>query len=584
VPAISARRAEQPIDYAHMPDQRPPSESPDQSPRPGPSARPPARPPRNEAGPDGSGPAGSPPVAGEHRSQLNLLARNSTVKLLGGLVNGLFGFALIVIVARSLHSGGSGAFFEGIALYSLAISLALLGADAGLVRMIPRLRAMGRTQDLRPMIKVALIPVAAIGAIIAAALFVTAPALARAISHHPGAAREVTTYIRVLVPFIPLGAVSTVALGGTRGFATLIPPMMVDNFGKPALRPVLMISVLAAGLGAVAIGLAWALPIVAGLVVGLLWLRVLLRRAEGNNADDRGPARSPRSLAGEFWRFSAPTALAGVSQRAILWLDTLLIGGLATTADAGVYTATTRYLLPGLALSQALNAAISPQISALVTKGSLHEAQTIYRTSTAWLVAISWPIYLVLAAWAPLVLRILGKDFAAGQGPMMILAGAVMFSLAAGPVSTVLLMSGHAMVNLVNVVAALVVNIALNLILIPRMGINGAAIAWATSIVLGNAAALVEVWAFERLLPFGKRFLVVAPVSALCFGGLGVLFRATLGMRVPVFLLYGVLASGLYIIFLWRARSFLRFAVLRNVLRKRSLRAAVHEARVPSPV
>jgi O-antigen/teichoic acid export membrane protein len=563
-----------------MAEQRPPTNDPaGNDPASGASGEPSHR--------DGSRP--DRPATGEasantHRFELNLLARNSTVKLLGGVVNGVFGFAVIFLAARFLHSGGAGAFFEGIALYSLAISLALLGADAALVRTIPRFRVMGRTQDVRPTIRVALIPVFVIGSIMAVVLFITAPSLARAISHHRNNVREVTLYIRVLVPFIPLGAVSTVALGGTRGFATLIPPMVVDNFGKPAIRPVLMVAALLAGLGAVAIGLSWALPIVAGLVVALLWLRALVRRAEAQDAHEPGPPRPTRVLAAEFWRFSAPTALAEVSQRAILWLDTLLIGGLASTADSGVYTATTRLLLPGLVLNQALSAAISPQISALVTKGAAREARSIYRTSTAWLLTTSWPIFLALAAWAPFILKILGKDFVRGQGPMVILAGAMMFSLSVGPVATILLMSGHAMANLFNIVAALIVNIVLNVILIPKLGINGAAIAWAASIAVNNATALIELWAFERLFPYGKRTLVVAAASALCFGGLGVLVRATLGTTLRTFGLYAIVASGLYAAFLWRARRFLRLDALRGVMHRKSIQAAVREARIPAPV
>ena len=49
----------------------------------------------------------------------------------------------------------------------------------------------------------------------------------------------------------------------------------------------------------------------------------------------------------------------------------------------------------------------------------------------------------------------------------------------AGPVDSVLLMAGHSWLSLRNSTVALVVNVGLNVLLIPLYGISGAAIAWA---------------------------------------------------------------------------------------------------------
>ena len=54
-----------------------------------------------------------------------------------------------------------------------------LGANTGLVRMVSRLRALGRTADLRGTLVVAAWPVALIGVALAAGSFVLAPTLAQ---------------------------------------------------------------------------------------------------------------------------------------------------------------------------------------------------------------------------------------------------------------------------------------------------------------------------------------------------------------------------------------------------------------------
>ena len=61
----------------------------------------------------------------------------------------------------------------------------------------------------------------------------------------------------------------------------------------------------------------------------------------------------------------------------------------------------------------------------------------------------------------------------------MILGGAMLVATAVGPVDIVLLMSGKSLWNLLNTAVAVTANIVLNLLLIPHLGITGAAIAWA---------------------------------------------------------------------------------------------------------
>jgi hypothetical protein len=109
----------------------------------------------------------------------------------------------------------------------------------------------------------------------------------------------------------------------------------------------------------------------------------------------------------------------------------------------------------------------------------------------------------------------------------------------------------------VNTAVALVLNIGLNLILIPRYGMEGAAIAWAVSIIVDNLMALAEVWLFLGMRPFGKGYLPAAGAAVGCIGGIGLVARALFGttdLGCTIFLVVAVLVYG-YV--LWRLREVL---------------------------
>jgi O-antigen/teichoic acid export membrane protein len=106
-------------------------------------------------------------------------------------------------------------------------------------------------------------------------------------------------------------------------------------------------------------------------------------------------------------------------------------------------------------------------------------------------VLLSWPAYLLLALFAPAFLALFGPEFATGAGPMAVLAVAMGVNVGVGLVQTVLLMSGNSRGHLLATVAGLTLNVAGCLVLIPRHGALGAALAWSLGIATENVLAAV---------------------------------------------------------------------------------------------
>lgn len=497
---------------------------------------------------------------------------------MGVICNAGLSFVLVLVITHGLEATAVGVFFESIALFHIAASVAQFGADIGLVRTIPRFQVLGRTADIRRSLVIGLGTVFVAGVALAVFLFAFAPELSRVFTardHGEG----LTPLIRLLAPFLPVFAAYMVALAATRGFGTMVPTTVVDKMGKAAAQPLLIFIVIAAGLGGVAVVLAWVGPIAVGLVITAVWLRSLLCRRERDASRRPGelPPRGRPELFREFWRFTAPRGLAGVFAVIILWLDTLLIGALRSTHEAGIYAAATRYLMFGSFASLAILQVIGPKLSELLAGENHERASLVYGTATSWGMALAWPIYLTIAVFAPVLLSFLGADFVQAQTVLVILGSTMLVATAAGPVDVVLLMGGKSSWNLINTIVAVALNIGLNLLLVPRLGIKGAAIAWSVSILTNNLAPLAQVWILLRLHPFGRGFFVVATGALLCFGALGLAMRQVLGSSLSTLIISGVVGAAAYSAILWRFREELELLVLGRAFRARN---AIPEARV----
>ncbi len=385
---------------------------------------------------------------------------------------------------------------------------------------------------MRRLLRAALVPVACVGVAATIAVWLTAPELARLLLRGVPATTAVQC-VRLVGIFVPLGALSSCVLAGARGYGRMWPYLAVEGLGKPVLRIALVIAALAGGLDLRLVVAAWCVPIVLGLVSASMILIGLIRRestvglpvaspADGKGADEGSVARA-------FWRFAAPRGFAGTFQVIVLWLNVLLVGAILGTRGAGVYAAVSRLVMIGTFALEGTRLAIGPQLSALLAREQSRRAAELYQVATRWLMIASWPAYVILAIFPAVALRLFGHGYSEGATALVILALAMLVNLGTGNVTVVLLMGGRSSWNLLNTALALTVVVSLNLLLLPHIGIAGAAVAWGASIVVDNLAAVIEVWVVLRMSPFGPSYGAVAAAVGGCYGVIGITCRLLLG-------------------------------------------------------
>lgn len=481
------------------------------------------------------------------------LARGGTMAAAGAATAAMGGFVLTLVVARSLGSSGAGLFFEAVALFMICAGITTLGADTGTLRSLSRCRALGTLREIRTTLVVALAPVLVASLLVTIAAWLLAPQLTDLMSHGHGAA-STERYLRVLLVFLTFGTLSTVVVQATRGLGGVLPFVAIQNVFLPIARPAAIGLSVAAGWSVLAVPIAWGVLFVPALIGGCVVLHHQYRGQVRLITSSTPPPRPLRTIAGEFWRFSSVRGISATLDIGLVWFNVLLVGALTSTRDAGVYATASRFVLAGTIVLQAMRLAIAPQISGLMSTGQRERAASIYRVATIWVIAASWPLYLAMAVLSPRLLAFFGHDFTVGAQALTILALAMLVSLGTGNVGTVLLMAGKSSWVMANKVAALSVNVALNLLLVPQLGVNGAALAWAAAIAIDNLAALVEVRKGLGLHGYGRGSYVAAAVAVVCFGVWGLFVRTVLDLGNGAIAIYLGGACAVYALVLWRCR------------------------------
>jgi O-antigen/teichoic acid export membrane protein len=510
-------------------------------------------------------------VDGGAAADVSTLARRSVLNLVGGVLFGAFGFLALVIVARGLGPARAGTFLEGVAFFTIATSLVVLGTEESMVRAVSRALATGEGHELRTSLLVALVPLLGFAVVAAGAAWAFAPALARVLQDG-ASVDDLTATLRVFALALPFTAMHFAILAATRGFGTMLPTVAIERVGRTGAQALGAAVVLAAGWRGTSLAIAWIAPFVVGAGAAGWTLRRLVVRSR-MRAPRPSPRPSVRAHLRAFWGFSSLRGLASIFQTTFLWLDTLIVGALVSASTTAVYTTSSRMVRLGSLVLLALVQAVAPQISELLARHERARAEHVYRISTWWLMTLTWPLYLTMAVFAPVLLRVFGGAFPVGAQVVATMCGAMLFSTAVGAVDMVLLMAGKSGWNLANSAIALVTNVVGNLLLVPRLGIEGAAIAWAASVVLNNLLPYLEVRVLLGIGPFARPGAIPAVAAVLSFGVIGCIGRLLAGPSISTLIVSTGVGAITYLALLRRLGAPLAFEALFDGLRRRRLPA-----------
>ena len=483
-----------------------------------------------------------------HVGELRILARGGVVSLIGSISSSLLGFGFVVFIGRTLSIRQAGGLFEAITIFTMFSYGTVLGADWGLLKMMPTFSAR---RDRHFLSTIAICPAVLTSVAIAAVIFLEATPIAKLVIHH-GSVVAVAGELRILVPFLPLATVMTITSVGVRVWS-VEQSVFVQSLLVPVGRPLLFGAFVVLGVSPFLGAISFSVPLAIGAMVGVALLLSHLGspiRGEKTLPAAIETGKSRQRIFVEFWKFSGIRSVAGVVQVLLLYLDIILLGALGSSKQVASYTVASRYILIGTFALTSIGIAIAPQLGRLWAAGKTEAALTVYRESTWWIMAISWPVLLVMALFAPLLMSLISQDYRTGAVALEILALAMLANTGTGNNGIAILMAGRNSTNLVIGIIAVILNVGLNIVLIPRFGPTGAAEAWSVSILFTAIAASLVLFRTVNVHPFGSGYSAVAFSAIASYGVLGMVLRFILGATWTSGVIVVVFGSAFYLAWL----------------------------------
>ncbi|HEY8169614.1 MAG TPA: flippase [Candidatus Limnocylindria bacterium] len=464
----------------------------------------------DDPGPDATPTRVSGPAA--TRSQL----RGGTLLLAGRTISLGINFVVQILIVRYLTETEYGAFAYALAFVNLAQTIVTFGLDRAITRFVPIYEEHGDYGRLFGTL------ILAGGAFVSLGLgaILVVIGLQDWLTGTVVADEAAMALLVILIFLAPINALDELIVGLFAVFANAR-AIFIRRYIFAPLARLLVVGLLVLteqGVEFLAVGY-----VLTGAVILVFYGGVLVRFMRQRGLVERFDRAEVRIPAREVLAFTVPLLSSDLLYALMSTTDVILLGHFHSAADVGAL----RVILPAATLNQVIFSSFAllytPAAARLFARDDVPGINDLYWRTAAWMAVLTFPIFLLTFSLAePFTVLLFEERYRDSSVYLAILSLGLYFNVALGFNGLTLKVLGRIRYIVTLNLAAAVVNVALNLLLIPPLGALGAAIATGTTLIVHNVfkqaglvLARVHVFDLRYVLVYGRIAVAAAAVLAI---------------------------------------------------------------------
>jgi O-antigen/teichoic acid export membrane protein len=434
-------------------------------------------------------------------SSLVKITKGSIIVFIGTAASLVLTFFTKIIIARNVGRDTYGMYVLLLAILEIITMTAILGLGSGGTRFIAYLREKKEIESVKRVIFICLKLTIGAGSVFAFLFFFLAPWISTALFHEP----QLSSPLRVLSLGIPFLVAINILSSIFRGFGQVKPKVYFQDILRRVLIILFVAVVILFGYSLIYIIWGYLLASIVTVIVFAVYtyrkLRTLFYREK--KAEEKKHPLLKRLLS-----FSLPLLATVILGTIMIRMDTLMIGYFKSSSEVGLYNGA----VPLAKLLETILSSVGfiylPIISSLWAKKMLPDIKRAYQVITKWVFSVIFPIFLLFLIFPKQCLNLFfGSNFVPASTVLQILSLGWFFHVCMGVNGLTLTGAGKTKAIMWGNMLAVGLNIILNILLIPKLGINGAALAFSTGIIITNVFISLKLYRLSKIHPFTKNYI-----------------------------------------------------------------------------
>ncbi len=450
----------------------------------------------------------------EFRNRISGISRQSLVYFAGTIFTAAAGYFFKIYLARRLGAESLGLYALGMTIIGFIAVFNSLGLPMAAARFVAAYCAKREYSQLSCFLRGSLGLLTGTNVFLALVVVLAGPWLAVRFYHAP----KLSPYLWGFAAIMLLGVLNMFLGQVMAGYRDVARRTLITHFtGTPA--NIAMAVVL------ISLGFGLSGYIAAQIASALLVLCLLSASVWKMSPAEARSARPGVQIKREVVAFSTVAyGIAGL-QFVLSQTDKIVLGYYLDARQVGIYALAMALVgFVPIALDS-VNQIFSPIISELHAAENHALLQQLYSTLTKWVMVLTIPLAITMIFFANNLMSIFGPSFRSGAAVVMIGAAGQLFNCGVGSVGFLLLMSGHQSELMKIQAANAVLMVGLNIVLVPRFGVAGAALATTLTTITTNVWALRSVRRILKVFPYNAGYIKLALPSICATAGTLILAR-----------------------------------------------------------
>jgi len=470
------------------------------------------------------------------------LIKGAIIVIIGLFFGKLISYGYTIIIAR-IGSEVFGLYNLGISIISFLIIFSLFGLNSGIVRYISYYRTKKDESRIKGIIKSSLkisIPLSIFFSLI---LFIFSSTISKNIFHNP----NLILVLRILAFAIPIIVITEIFLNIFTAFKRIEYKIFIIEVLEKLVRIIIAFVLIYLGFTLKAAIFSYIISIIISFLLSIYFSEKVFFFFKSKI--------KAIEMKKELIIYSFPLLFSGVLISIVKWIDTIMIGFLKNASDVGVYNValSTSYLM--VIIPTAVMSLFLPIITEKYSKNNYKEIKNISKNVIRWIFILNISLFTIILTFSKEILKLMfGQEYILGNNSLIILLiGYLIFSFAHVHSNYLVMIKKTRLILFINVFMALL-NILLNLLLIPKYGIIGGAIATSSSLFLSYVLSFYYSYKFSRINPYDIK-LIKPLLASLIALFIIFLIKDLFSITVITIIILSILFIGIYIFILFTTKS-----------------------------
>lgn len=463
----------------------------------------------------------------KYEDSIKIIARGAGIAFIGVIISKILSYLFRLIAAR-FGVDNYGYLSLGIAITIFAVILCSLGFEKGVLRYVSYFLEKKKKDKAKGVI-ISTISISLIfSLIITTILFIFANQIQQILFPNINDQNFIIV-MKIILLTIPLHVVLKILISVFKAFKKAEYEVYAKNITESGVKIVFTLLFFILGFGIISIAFSYTLSIFLSLILALyLFRKNILQYFKKTRA---------KFITKELIKYSLPLMFMGVFLTVMMSFDTFMLGFFKDAHTVGIYnavipTAQLMFIFPFAILNLYL-----PIITGLYAKNI--KIGKIYKIVSKWILIFTAFVFMLFLVYPKeLLILLFGKEFSTGALALIIIGLGYLFYFALYASEHILLVYKKTNIISVNYFLIAIMNIILNYLLIPKFGLNGAAISTSLSYIVLACMLFIESYLLTKYISFGKVSLKI-----LLSGGLLALLFFEIKKLLPINNLLMLLSS-----------------------------------------